>query len=154
VPIRLRFNPTCFPEINHWKMALFVGQGIVEFGSGNFAPTELAPGDRPPTTPTRRMLFSDDPALVAAFKTKFDVMWNDTTAGAAEHRTARPPYFKDWKDACATEPTGNCADFATLYPNPRALIVNTARLEATTQRRLDLIWGQGPDFNNRIVQEI
>src|SRR6202521_6020366 len=23
VPIRLRFNPTWFPEINHWKMALF-----------------------------------------------------------------------------------------------------------------------------------
>jgi len=43
VPIRLRFNPTNFPEINHWKMALFVGQNIVEFGSGNFAPTELAP---------------------------------------------------------------------------------------------------------------
>src|SRR5882724_8819861 len=24
IPIRLRFNPTYFPEINHWKMALFV----------------------------------------------------------------------------------------------------------------------------------
>src|SRR5712675_24448 len=32
VPIRLRFNPTWFPEINHWKMAIFVGQGVVEFG--------------------------------------------------------------------------------------------------------------------------
>ncbi|HEV3059014.1 MAG TPA: hypothetical protein VGY48_12255, partial [Vicinamibacterales bacterium] len=26
VPIRLRFNPTWFPEIDHWKMGLFVGQ--------------------------------------------------------------------------------------------------------------------------------
>src|SRR5579862_5197561 len=39
IPIRLRFNPTWFPEIDHWKAAIFVGQGIVEFGSGNFAPT-------------------------------------------------------------------------------------------------------------------
>src|SRR5262249_46244673 len=37
VPIRLRFNPTWFPEINHWKAAIFVGQGLVEFGSGNYA---------------------------------------------------------------------------------------------------------------------
>ena len=41
IPIRLRFNPTYFPEIDHWKAAIFVGQNIVEFGSGNFAPTEL-----------------------------------------------------------------------------------------------------------------
>ena len=44
VPIRLRFNPTWFPEINHWKMALFVGQNIVEFGSGNFAPDRARAG--------------------------------------------------------------------------------------------------------------
>src|SRR4029077_15246596 len=31
VPIKLRFNPTWFPEINHWKMAIFVGQNTVEF---------------------------------------------------------------------------------------------------------------------------
>src|SRR3954447_5972528 len=31
IPIRLRFNPTWFPEINHWKMALFVGQNTVAF---------------------------------------------------------------------------------------------------------------------------
>src|SRR5437763_1437446 len=43
VPIRLRFNPTWFPEINHWKAAIFVGQNTVAFGSANFAPTELAP---------------------------------------------------------------------------------------------------------------
>ena len=34
VPIRLRFNPTWFPEIDHWKAAIFVGQNVVEFGSG------------------------------------------------------------------------------------------------------------------------
>ncbi len=43
VPIRLRYNPTWYPEINHWKMGIFVGQGIVEFGSANWTAFELAP---------------------------------------------------------------------------------------------------------------
>ena len=84
VPIRLRFNPTWFPEINHWKMALFVGQNLVEFGSGNFAPTELAPVSATNYSDETE-LFTTDPAIVNAFKTKFDVMWNDTTRRAAEH---------------------------------------------------------------------
>src|SRR5439155_24882367 len=43
IPIRLRYNPTWFPEIVHWKAIIFVGQNVVEFGSANFAPVELAP---------------------------------------------------------------------------------------------------------------
>jgi hypothetical protein len=155
VPIRLRFNPTWFPEINHWKMAIFVGQGVVEFGSGNFAPTELAPVSSTNYSDETE-LFTDDPVLVNAFKTKFDVMWNDTTL-EPESIAGAPPYFKDWNDACANEPTGNCADYAS-YSDPtvvhRQMIVNPARLEGDNPSPADLIWGQGPDFNNRIVQEI
>src|SRR5882672_6279966 len=73
VPIRLRFNPTYFPEIDHWKAAIFVGQNTVEFGSGNFAPTELAPVDAH-NYDDESELFTSDPAIVNAFKTKFDVM--------------------------------------------------------------------------------
>jgi hypothetical protein len=152
VPIRLRFNPTWFPEINHWKMAIFVGQNMVEFGSGNFAPTELAPVSST-NYDDETELFTDDPVLVNAFKTKFDVMWNDTTR-EPESLVANPPYFKDWNDACANEPTGKCADYHTLYPNPAPMIVNTARLEGDNPTPPDLIWGQGPDFNNRLTQEI
>ena len=43
LPIRLRFNPTWFPEIDHMKMTLFVGQNLVTFGSANYTPFELAP---------------------------------------------------------------------------------------------------------------
>src|SRR5579862_10050629 len=63
IPIRLRFNPTWFPEIDHWKAAIFVGQGIVEFGSGNFAPTELAPFSSTNYDDDSEM-FTTDPALV------------------------------------------------------------------------------------------
>ena len=139
VPIRLRVNPTYFPEINHWKMALFVGQGIVEFGSGNFAPTELAPVNSTNYSDETE-LFTDDPVLVGAFKTKFDVMWNDTTP-EPQSRFSSGPYFKWWDDACASEPTGNCADYATRYPNPVQMIRNSARLEGNNPMPADLIWG-------------
>ncbi len=92
-------------------MALFVGQNIVEFGSGNFAPTELAPVSSTNYSDETE-LFTDDPAIVNAFKTKFDLMWNDTTF-EPESIHGAPPYFKDWDDACANEPTGNCADYYT-----------------------------------------
>jgi len=152
IPIRLRFNPTWFPEINHWKMALFVGQNLVEFGSGNFAPTELAPVSSTNYSDETE-LFTSDPAIVNAFKTKFDVMWNDTTV-EPQSIVGGPPYLKDWNDACAHEPTGHCADFATQYPNPAPMIIDTTRLEGDNPSPADLIWGQGRDFNNRLVQEI
>src|SRR3954469_1035499 len=99
IPIRLRFNPTWFPEINHWKMALFVGQNTVAFGSANLAPTELAPVSSTNYS-DETVLISDDPSIVNAFKTKFDVMWNDTTI-EPQSVISGPPYFKDWYDACA-----------------------------------------------------
>ena len=80
-------------------------------------------------------------------------MWNDTQPGP-ETLVSTPPYVKDWNDACATEPTGNCADYHTLYPNPAPMIINTARLEPDNPLPPDLIWGQGPSFNNRLIQEI
>jgi len=126
IPIRLRFNPTWFPEIDHWKAAIFVGQNVVEFGSGNFAPTELAPFSST-NYDDESELFTDDPALVNAFKTKFDQMWNDTTL-EPQSVIGGPPYLKDWNDACANEPTGNCADYHTLYPSPAPMIINTTRL--------------------------
>src|SRR5947207_2070334 len=98
VPIRLRFNPTFFPEIDHWKAAIFVGQNVVEFGSGNFAPTELAPIDAHNYSDDSEM-FTSDPQLVGAFKTKFDQIWNDTTR-ENQSIVGPPPYLKDWNDAC------------------------------------------------------
>ena len=152
IPIRLRFNPTWFPEIDHWKAAILVGQNLVEFGSGNFAPTELAPISSTNYDDESEM-FTTDPDIVNAFKTKFDQMWNDTTL-EPQSIIGGPPYLKDWYDACANEPTGNCSDFHTLYPNPAPMIINTARLEPDYPIPADLIFGQGSQLNNRMIQEI
>jgi phosphatidylserine/phosphatidylglycerophosphate/cardiolipin synthase-like enzyme len=150
IPIRLRFNPTFFPEIDHWKAAIFVGQNVVEFGSGNFAPNELAPIDAHNYSDDSEM-FTSDPQLVGAFKTKFDQIWNDTTR-ETQSIVGPPPYLKDWADACANEPKG--CDFHSQYPNAKPMVINTARLEPDNPMPPDLYWGQGPDFNNRLVQEV
>ncbi len=152
IPIRLRFNPTWFPEIDHWKAAIFVGQNMVEFGSGNFAPTELAPNSATDFDDDSE-IFTSDSTIVNAFKTKFDVMWQDTTI-EPNSILSGPPYLKDWNDACANEPTGGCSDYHTLYPNPAPMNISTARLEGDNPSPADLYWGQGTDFNNRLTQEI
>ena len=153
LPIRLRYYPTWYPEINHWKMSLFVGQKLVAFGSANYTPFELAPASATDFK-DETVLLSDDSALVDAFKTKFDRMWNDTTL-EADSISGNPPYFKNWDDACANEFTGNCADYRTLYPNPVPMIIDTRRLEPDNFTDLpEMVWGQGPKFNDRLVQEI
>jgi hypothetical protein len=149
IPIRLRFNPTWFPEIDHWKAAIFVGQNTVEFGSGNFAPTELAPIDARNYDDDSEM-FTTDPALVSAFRTKFDQIWNDTTVEPSI--IGGPPYLKDWNDACASEPSG--CDFHAQYPNAAPMVISTTRLDPDNPTPPDLYWGQGTGFNNRLTQEI
>jgi phosphatidylserine/phosphatidylglycerophosphate/cardiolipin synthase-like enzyme len=150
VPIRLRYNPTWFPEIDHWKATIFAGQRLVAFGSPNYTPFELAPASAT-NYDDETVIFSDDQTLVNAFRTKFDRFWNDTTP-EPESLVATPPYFKNWDDACALESA--CSDYHALYPNPVPMVISTARLEADFATPPDLIWGQGPDFNNRLAQEI
>ena len=149
VPIRLRYHPTWFPEIVHWKATIFVGQNLVEFGSANYTPFELAPVSST-NYKDETALFTDDPELVNAFKTQFDRMWNDTTA--EPHSRVSPPYYRDWNVACALEPA--CADYSTKYPNPAPMQINTARLEPDYPMPPDMVWGQGPLFNDRQVLEI
>jgi hypothetical protein len=101
VPIRIRYFPTWFPEIDHWKATIFVGQNLVSFGSANYTPFELRPASST-NYKDETVMFSDDPAIVGAFKTKFDRFWNDTSS-EPRSRIVNPPFFKNWNDACATE---------------------------------------------------
>jgi phosphatidylserine/phosphatidylglycerophosphate/cardiolipin synthase-like enzyme len=67
--------------INHWKMMLFAGQGKVEFSAANYADGSYSPS--PITAAYTNYLdeaiyFTDDPAIVNSFMTKFDDHWLDT----------------------------------------------------------------------------
>jgi hypothetical protein len=150
VPIRLRYNPTWYPEIDHWKATIFAGQNLVAFGSGNYTPFELAPASST-NYKDEVFLFTDDPSLTGAFKTKFDQMWNDTLP-EPESLVSAAPYYKNWDDACALESA--CSDYTTQYPTRTPMVVTTARLEPDNPLPPEMVWGQGPDFNNRMVQEI
>jgi carbohydrate binding protein with CBM6 domain/phospholipase D-like protein len=132
VQIRIRQNPTWFPEIDHWKAGIFVGQNIVEFGSANWTPFELAPQSAT-NFKDETAFFTGDPVLVNAFKTKFDQFWADTTS------------FVDWNDSYRNE---------TGQEFPVQLTIDRSRLEPDYPMPADMYWGQGPEFNNPLVAEI
>jgi phosphatidylserine/phosphatidylglycerophosphate/cardiolipin synthase-like enzyme len=65
--------------INHWKMMLYAGQGKVHFTAANFAD-----GSYSPVTPytgyvDEAVYFTDDPAVVHSFMTKYDDLWTNRT---------------------------------------------------------------------------
>jgi hypothetical protein len=149
VPVRLRYNPTSFPELLHWKATIFAGQRVVTFGSGNYTPFELASVSST-NYKDEVVLFTNDAPLVNAFEAAFDRMWNDTQ-GAPRSRVGAP-YLRSWDDACARESA--CSDYRTRFPNPVPMTINTARLVPDYPSPPEMAWGQGPDFNTRLVQEI
>jgi hypothetical protein len=68
--------------ILHWKMMLFAGQGIVEFSGANYSPTALDPIEPYANYVDEAIYFSDDPAVVQSFMTKYDDLWLSTTTYA------------------------------------------------------------------------
>jgi phosphatidylserine/phosphatidylglycerophosphate/cardiolipin synthase-like enzyme len=104
VPVRLIVDPTANPTyplnanslnsfanagvpmvkkvgggIMHFKMMLFAGQNIVEFGSANYSPNAFVPVTPYSNYVSETIFFEDDPAIVNSFKTKVDNIWTDTT---------------------------------------------------------------------------
>jgi phosphatidylserine/phosphatidylglycerophosphate/cardiolipin synthase-like enzyme len=76
VPMRYRIAS----GIMHWKMMLFAGQRVVEFGSANYSVNALVPVDPYRNYVDETIFFTDDPALVNSFMTKFDSSWIDTVS--------------------------------------------------------------------------
>jgi len=65
--------------ILHWKVAIFAGQGQVQFAGANYAPYEMSP-EIPFVNYTDEIVyFTNTPALVQSFMTKFDDLWTSTT---------------------------------------------------------------------------
>ncbi len=132
VPIRLRYTPTSFPFIMHWKCGIFVGQEVVEFGSANWTAFELQPASAT-NFKDETALFTDDLQLVNAFKTNFDVFWADTTN------------FLDWRVAYERE-TGN--------PWTAAMTIDRTRRELNNPSPSTMVWSQGTELTTRMTTEI
>jgi len=141
VPIRLRYYPTSFPEIMHWKYGGFVGQGYASLGSGNWTSFELAPVSSTNFKDEIELL-TNDPVIVNALLTKFDRMWVDQTP--EPRASVSLPYMLDWPQAYKRE-TG--LDWTT------PMNIQRVRLEPDYPTSA-LIWGQGPDIINAMLAEI
>ena len=76
--------------IVHWKTMIFVGQNKVEFSGANFSPHAFVP-----VTPYQDYIdeviyFTDDPAIVNSFKTRYDDVWV-ATSGYTNYNNAPAP---------------------------------------------------------------
>ncbi len=76
MPMRERFAT----GILHWKMMMFASQGTVEFSGANFTVSEFRPYTPYLNYTDEAIYFSDDPAVVNGFKSKFDDWWIDTVS--------------------------------------------------------------------------
>ncbi len=89
--------------IMHYKMMLFAGQQVVEFSGANFSADAWTYTGDPYTNYTDESIyFTDDPAVVHSFMTKYDDLWTDTSsytnyANVSDAQLARnyPTYTKD-----------------------------------------------------------
>jgi phosphatidylserine/phosphatidylglycerophosphate/cardiolipin synthase-like enzyme len=64
--------------ILHFKMMLFKGQNKVQFTGANYGPNFFVPDQPYVNYIDEAIYFTDDPAVVHSFMTKFDDLWTDT----------------------------------------------------------------------------
>jgi phosphatidylserine/phosphatidylglycerophosphate/cardiolipin synthase-like enzyme len=65
--------------INHWKLILYAGQNKLHFSAANFANGSYSPVTTYEDYTDEAIYFTDDPALVHSFMTKYDDLWTNTT---------------------------------------------------------------------------
>jgi hypothetical protein len=65
--------------INHWKMILYAGQQKMHFSAANFSNGSYSPVVPYTNYVDEAIYFTDDPALIHTFMTKYDSIWTDTT---------------------------------------------------------------------------
>jgi hypothetical protein len=75
--IPMRYKPG--DGIVHAKMLLLAGQNKVIFSSSNFGDGDVRPYDPYVNYVDGAWYFSNDPAVVNSFKTRYDDVWTDTT---------------------------------------------------------------------------
>ena len=80
--------------IVHAKMVLLGGQSKVVFSSSNFGDGDLRPYEPYANYVDGAWYFTDDPAVVNSFKTRYDDVWTNTTTYANYANVAGPPTRK------------------------------------------------------------
>jgi regulation of enolase protein 1 (concanavalin A-like superfamily)/phosphatidylserine/phosphatidylglycerophosphate/cardiolipin synthase-like enzyme len=75
IPIREKVDP----GITHWKIMIFSAQHTVEFSGANFTSEGFVPETPYSAYEDEVIVFTEDPSLLASFKTKYDDVWTNTS---------------------------------------------------------------------------
>jgi hypothetical protein len=76
--------------ILHWKMMLFAGQNVLQFGGANYSPWAFTPVQPFVNYTDEVIYFAGAPSIVNSFKKRFDDLWTDTSR-YANHANVVPP---------------------------------------------------------------
>jgi len=142
IPIRVRTAS----GILHWKTMLFAGQNTVEFSGANYSPFEFLPVTPYANYEDEAVYFSDDPAVVNSFKTKWDDLWTDTTS-YADFANIVPPLVRIYPtftiDSSLDFPPGSSSvDYANKCVaryNKETQKIDVAMFRITDQRHTNAI---------------
>ncbi|HKG45415.1 MAG TPA: phospholipase D-like domain-containing protein [Pyrinomonadaceae bacterium] len=74
IPMRYKLGD----GILHWKLMLFAGQNKLEFSGANYSGNFFVPDAPNSNYFDEAIYFTNDPALIQSFKTKFDDVWTNT----------------------------------------------------------------------------
>lgn len=65
--------------IQHWKMMLFAGQGVVQFSAANYGGNDFVPTENYRNYIAEAIFFCKTPSVLNSFKTRFDDLWTNDT---------------------------------------------------------------------------
>jgi phosphatidylserine/phosphatidylglycerophosphate/cardiolipin synthase-like enzyme len=111
IPIRRRTA-----SYMHWKTMIFAGQNVVQFSGANYSPHAFVPVEPYVDYVDEVIVFSDDPAIVGSFKTKYDDAWT-ATSGWSDYANVTTPRTRSHATAPIHPdlnfPPGSGQNFAT-----------------------------------------
>ena len=87
IPMRQRTTS----GILHWKAAIFVGQGTVQFGGANYSAWAWVPASPYQNYTDEVIRFTENASVVNTFMTRFDDVWTNQTAYQDYANILTPP---------------------------------------------------------------
>src|SRR2546427_824759 len=116
--------------ILHWKMMMFASQGTVEFSGANFTVSEFKPYTPYLNYTDEAIYFSDDPAVVNSFKSKYDDWWIDTVSYRDYNPNPMvPPPTRSWGPAITLNPELNFPPSTIAAHNYGARVISAINAE-------------------------
>ena len=126
IPMRKRVTS----GILHWKMILFAGQGQVQFAGANYTPFEMTPTQPYVNFTDEVVFFSNEPAIVHSFMTKFDDLWTSTSE-FGNYANVTAPLFRRYP-SYAIDPELN-------FPPDQSYRTRALHAYAAEQQKIDVL---------------